>query len=136
MYFVGVAARSVRAASGVYETAWFRNQLPKRRVATGSVRQHARRSFAPCIAPTLLFAVLAVQLYARITIIKRGYELEVLRGTTLHNDVTLRQTRLEYAFLTGPANLSTVARQRLEMTPLTPQRMRTLARPVAPQRRS
>src|SRR5262245_59107863 len=113
MFFVGVAGRSVRAASGLYETAWFRNQVPKRRVVESEAP--AKRVSLVYIAPVLLFAALSVQLFSRLTIIKRGYELEVLRASVLKNDVRLRQKRLEYAFLTSPSHMGTLAHDRLEM---------------------
>jgi hypothetical protein len=85
----------------------------------------SKRSVSRQLLPALfLFIVLVAQLWIRIAFISKGYQLEELRRKALHSDVQLREQRLEYALLTRPAALSQVAREKLGMVQLEPQRIR------------
>lgn len=80
------------------------------------------------LAPFMLFLFLGIQLWVRISAIRRGYELEALRQLALTNDSRLRQLQLEYAYSTSPEVLRQRAKGELAMVALTPQRIRKLER--------
>jgi hypothetical protein len=79
------------------------------------------------LAPSLLFSVILFQLWVRLTHLEHGYRLEELRSVSLKNDAQLREKRLEYAYYTRPDLLRELARQRLALEPLQPQRIRSLS---------
>ena len=93
------------------------------RLAEESPRPARLRDF---LFPLALFAVLAVQLWVRVAFIGKGYKLEELRHKALQSDAVLREKRLEYAFLTRPAELAHAARTKSGMVELEPQRVRKI----------
>lgn len=123
-YAKRTSIRPKGSARSVAEALWFRNQYTQPRAALR--RLNAPVTLRQLIAPLFLFSVLVLQLWARVSIIERGYTLEELRKTTLINDVALRQKRLEYAYITRPAHVGSEAKAKLGMTTLPPQRIRTI----------
>ena len=76
------------------------------------------------IPPMLLFVALSFQLYTRVSIINSGYQLETLRKDILEKDVVLRQSKLEYAYLTRPKTLISRAETELGMKTLYPENIK------------
>ncbi len=74
--------------------------------------------------PFLLFAVLIAQLWVRVTIIERSYELEEKRSEVLELDRTLRQINFDYDFISQPAHLVKRAKSELGMNSVSPQQIR------------
>lgn len=76
------------------------------------------------LPPLLLFIVLTAQLFVRLTIVHRSYELQRVRSEALRNDAELRGLRLELATLTSPSVIAERAGKELELRPVSPQRIR------------
>lgn len=96
------------------------------RAKTKRVRRPKYRRAKRLVLPFVLFALLTLQLWVRLCIIERGYQLEALRKAALENDESLRQRRLEYAYLSRPRTLVQQAREKLGMLEPTPQHIRKL----------
>ena len=94
--------------------------------ANARERRPRRRSRKHLIAPLLLFFTLLLQLWVRVEIVERGYRLETLRESALKQDTSLRQLRLELAYVSRPKSLTDQAGQKLGLNPLCPQRVRRL----------
>lgn len=82
------------------------------------------------IAPCILFVALAAQLYVRMSIVERGYELEQLRSHVVTQDTKLRAIELDYAFLTRPQMLVARAAKTLHMMQPAPIQVRRFVESV------
>ena len=85
---------------GILTDQWV---VERRRGQYNSVGQRSRmHEFWPGL---LLFVALVSQLWVRLMIVQRGYELEGVRKAALENDGELRQLKAEYALLSRPVRI-------------------------------
>ena len=96
-------------------------------VVVRSSRTRRRVLIRHFVAPCILFVALAAQLYVRMSIVERGYELEQLRSHVVMQDTKLRAIELDFAFLTRPQMLTTRAARTLRMMQPSPVQVRRFA---------
>lgn len=78
------------------------------------------------VVATALFVVLAAQLWIRLEIVGRGYELEELRAEIVETDARYRGLAVEYEGLVTPDKLKQRAERELGLRALEPARVRRM----------
>lgn len=81
------------------------------------------RVFVPAV---FLFCVLIAQLWVRVAIVTKGYELEQLRQSALQADAELRDLKLKLAYASRPAEVAERAKAGLGMEQLERQATRRI----------
>jgi hypothetical protein len=92
-------------------------------------RSFARRGCrtGKCLAALFLFVALSVQLWVRISIVSKSYDLERLRSEALQADSELRELRVVYAVQAQPTSVLNRSRVSLGLEPPQPQQLRRVA---------